>query len=91
MLRITPLPGDVPGTTLKLEGKLIGAWVDELRAATSSPGEQGQQLRLDLAGVTYVDAAGTEYLRNLIRHGARIDRCSGFVAELIEMPSQEVT
>jgi ABC-type transporter Mla MlaB component len=79
MLRITRL-SDVP-VTLKLEGKLMGPWVRELRAACADV--PGRGVRLDLAAVSYADAAGVLLLRDLLGRGAMLAGCSGLVAELL--------
>ena len=83
MLRINPVsdPGQVP--TLKVEGKLLGPWVDELRDACRSQACPSNGIGLDLSAVTFVDAAGIELLGNLIRQGTQIIACSGYVAELL--------
>jgi len=63
MLRITTQV-DTGTTTLKLDGRLAGPWVAELercwRGALDTLG--GRLLRLDLTGVTYIDAAGKQLL-----------------------------
>jgi hypothetical protein len=76
---------EMPGRTFKLEGKLIGPWVNELRNVCAHPLERQEQVLLDLAAVTFVDAAGAELMRELIRHGVTIVRCSGFIAELLNV------
>ncbi|MBX7165892.1 MAG: STAS domain-containing protein [Pirellulales bacterium] len=91
MLRVTPLPDEQPGLNLKLEGKLIGLWVDEFRSFCASCEPQSHPLRLDLADVTFVDANGIHCLQDLLRQGAQIYRCSGFVAEIIELASKEAS
>ena len=84
MLRITSTNRQST-ETLKLEGKLVEPWVAELIKTCSRLLEQGLQLRLDLAAVSFMDRAGTEALRDLIRRGATIGPCSGFVAELLKL------
>lgn len=81
MLRITRLDGNTgTAATLRLEGKLLGPWVDELvQASAALP-----RVRLDLSAVSFVDAAGMRALRELVRHGATVAACSGFVAELLQ-------
>ena len=72
MLRITRLSQKGQGLTIKLEGEIVGAWVDAARDACAIRGRRPQRrLRLDLAAVTYVDAAGIQLLRNLIAEGYR--------------------
>jgi ABC-type transporter Mla MlaB component len=83
MLRITSTNcGSIQ--TLKLEGKLVEPWVAELLQTCSRLLEQGLQLRLDLAAVSFMDPAGTRALHDLIRLGVSIGPCSGFVAELLK-------
>ena len=83
MLKITETARNDSGRTFKLEGKLLGPWVDELRNACTQPLALLEQIGLDLAAVTFVNAAGAELLRELIRRGIIITRCSAFVAELL--------
>ena len=83
MLKITEIAQNDLGRTFKLEGKLLGAWVDELRNVCTQPLDRAEQVGLDLAAVTFVNAAGAKLLRELIREGIIITRCSAFVAELL--------
>jgi hypothetical protein len=80
VLRITRLSQKGRGLTVKVEGQILGPWVDTLRA-TCAP--RGRLLRLDLAAVTYVDAAGVQLLRELMAEGVAIAACSSFVGELL--------
>lgn len=71
MLRITA--ADEPRVlSFRLEGRLEGPWVDELEhcwhgmvARVGTP-----RLRVDLTGVTFVDAAGKAQLAAMHRQGA---------------------
>ena len=83
MLKITEIARNDSSTTFKLEGKLLGPWVDELRNVCTQPLNRAEQVGLDLAAVTFVNAAGAELLRELIRKGIIITKCSAFVAELL--------
>ena len=83
MLKITEIARSDSGRTFKLEGKLLGPWVDELRNVCMQPLDRLEQVGLDLAAVTLVNAAGAELLRDLIRQGIIITQCSAFVAELL--------
>lgn len=78
MLRITK-PSPISGrTTIVIEGRLVGPWVEELRRAAA-----GGIAALDLAGVTWADDAGVALLRALRAGGTDLARCSGFLAALI--------
>jgi ABC-type transporter Mla MlaB component len=85
MLRIARVDDGGSQTTpaLRLEGKLLGPWVTELSRACDELRVPPEALCLNLTGVTFIDSAGIELLRNLIRRGTRISGCSGFVEELL--------
>ena len=71
MLRITV--HDNPGSlTVQLEGRLAGPWVRELEGCWQSiRARQGKPvLRFDLTGVTFIDAAGKEFLAARHTEGA---------------------
>jgi hypothetical protein len=86
VLRITDSRHDA-SRVITLEGKLLEAWVDEVRGlfvgieAASFP-------KLDLSDLSYVDRAGAELLQNLLRQGIQIRGCSPFVAELLNWERQ---
>ena len=83
MLKITRLPRKGRVLTIKLEGEILAPWVRTVREACKHLGRGPQRLRLDLAAVTYADAAGTQLLRDLMREGIEIAACSSFLAELL--------
>jgi hypothetical protein len=83
VLKITEMPSEGLVRLFKLEGKLVGPWVDELRNVCVTPLQRSESVRLDLAAVTFVDAAGADLVRDLIRQGIAIAHCSDFVAELL--------
>jgi hypothetical protein len=83
VLKITEIAQNDSGRAFKLEGKLLGPWVNELRNVCMQPPGRLEQVGLDLAAVTFVNTAGAELLRELIRQGIIITQCSAFVAELL--------
>lgn len=84
MLRITSSTKD--GTAwLRLEGKLVGPWVDECRGACARARAHGRGVALDLAAVTFVDADGVRLLRQLVDQGTDIPVRSNFVTELLRL------
>jgi ABC-type transporter Mla MlaB component len=85
MLKITRIVGQDSTQTLKLEGKLREPWVTEVLGACASGDDQTCQTRLDLSGLTFVDQAGLNLLKDLIRGGIAVSACSGFVAELLHL------
>jgi len=66
MLRIT-IQDEAQNPTIKLEGKVVGPWVEELRRSWQSfaPALGARELLLDLRGVSFVDAKGRQLLRDI--------------------------
>jgi ABC-type transporter Mla MlaB component len=71
MLRIT-IRDNLESLTFQLEGKLAGPWVGELEECWRSTltSQPKPVLRVDLTGVTFIDAAGKAYLATVLRQGA---------------------
>ncbi len=80
MLKIEATEGPNGRSRLRLEGRLIGPWVAELRSACEPVVASRRPLVLDLSEVVFVDAAGLDLLCALGQRGVALD-CSGFVAE----------
>jgi hypothetical protein len=55
--------------TLKVEGRVVGPWADELgrtwRSLWSSA--RGKRLQLDICGITFADHKGSQILREIVR------------------------
>jgi anti-anti-sigma regulatory factor len=91
MLRITV--HDNPGClTFQLEGKLAGPWVQELEHCWQKTlaGHPRPVVRVDLRGVTFLDAAGKEFLIALHARGAKLVAADcamkAVVAEVTRLP-----
>lgn len=93
MLRITA--GERPrALCFRLEGRLEGPWVEELdkcwRDMVSREGTP--VLRVELSGVTFVDAAGKAQLASMHRQGAEFvaEDCltSSIVSEIVDEASE---
>lgn len=73
MLRIT-VDKNSHATTLRLEGRLTGPWVDELerawRGLTPSPDER--RVSVDLTDVTFVGEEGKRLLEEMYGEGAKL-------------------
>jgi hypothetical protein len=91
MLRIT-VHDESDSLTLHFEGGLVGPWVQEAehcwnRTLASQP---RPDIRLDLTGVTFIDAAGKAFLAEAHTHGSRLiaSGCMmrAVVAELTNSP-----
>ena len=70
-------------TTLLLEGRIVGDWVDELSRAVSTARSPQTRVALDLSGVTFVDAIGAVFLRTASASGVDLTNSSDFVSGLI--------
>lgn len=83
MLRITQVGGGT-SSTLRVEGALRGAWVEELRGALGNT-PPALPVYLDLIDVTYADEAGIRLLHEALLGGARLSHCSPFLATALGM------
>lgn len=71
-------------TTLRLEGRVIGPWVEEVRQSCESVCSRGARLILDLSDVSFVDRQGIELFRSLQHRQVELRNCSPFVAEQLK-------
>ncbi len=85
MLMITRSEGSDLTRTFKLEGKLLEPWIGELESACGEFLATPDRVCLDLCDLTFIDAAGARFVTSLIRDGARVIACSGFVAEMLHL------
>lgn len=84
MLRITVKNGSSL-TTLKLEGKVVGPWVDELeRCWRDLTASNGTSLLVDLSGVTFVDSRGESLLLLMCREGAEFQAGGLLTRHIVE-------
>jgi ABC-type transporter Mla MlaB component len=84
MLKITRSDLDSTRTALRLEGRVTKANLSELERARMECQQEGRQLVLDLAGVSFVDRGGVAALHELRRDGTVLTGCSPFVSELLK-------
>jgi hypothetical protein len=91
MLRIT-VHDSLRALTFQLEGRLAGPWVRVLEECWQSApaGRRKPRPRVDLTGVTAIDAAGRACLAALHRQGAEFVAADcltkAVVAEISQMP-----
>jgi outer membrane protein TolC/ABC-type transporter Mla MlaB component len=71
MLKIT-VQRDQTSSTLLLEGKLAGPWVNEVQNSWQAERANAQKVCLDLNGVTFIDAEGKALLTKLHQEGATL-------------------
>ena len=85
MLKITLLDGSRE-LRFRLEGKLSGAWVAELRQCwqTAASTTAGRATVADLREVDFVDAGGRELLAEMHRAGVRLQAASPLIRDLVD-------
>jgi len=79
MLRIEPVETSSGHCLLRLEGEVLGPWVDEMSRACDQALATGAKLTLDLTDVTFLDRQGIELFRRLIKAGVVVLNCSPFL------------
>ena len=95
MLRITVVDLSESAVVLRVEGRITGSWVEELRRTCAAhafaahafvghtfPDEV--QLSLELSDVSFADAAGIALLKELLSAGADLIRPTPFIAERLK-------
>jgi len=85
MLRITVFESSKIAVTLRVEGRITGPWVEELRTACNMhtfPDEV--QLSLELADISFADAEGIALLRELRNRGVDLIHTTPFLAEQLK-------
>ncbi len=87
MLKISQTEKANHSVTLKLEGRLVGEWVGELRQVCETLLTEGRSLKLDLADVTFADASGVAALSSFKSRGVTFSNCSPFVEEQLKSPT----
>ncbi|MGA2272863.1 MAG: hypothetical protein ABSH00_04860 [Bryobacteraceae bacterium] len=85
MLRIT-IHDSARELRIKLEGKLSGPWVEELRQCwrTASSTTARRITSLDLGEVDFVDADGQSLLSEMHRQGVRLNAATPLIQALVE-------
>ena len=84
MLRIELVEPPTGTPTLRLEGRVIGPWVGELRQVCVPLLATGAGLTLDLSDVSFVDREGVELFGSLRERQVVLLNCSPFVAEQLK-------
>jgi len=78
MLRIDTIENG--GTALlKLEGRVMGAWVDEVRRSCRTALGRGVAVTLDLSAVSFVDPEGIVLLRELASRRVALANTTPFI------------
>jgi ABC-type transporter Mla MlaB component len=82
MLKITTR-SDGSQTTLELEGRLAGPWVEELKACWQRAAGSGR-IKVILKQVSYVDSAGKTALAEMYRQGTELAAEGCMIKAIIE-------
>jgi hypothetical protein len=82
MLRVTVVESSRSAVTLRVEGRIAGPSVEELREACDVHTFADEvQLSLELADVSFADVAGIAFLKELRSRGVGLLRTNPFMAE----------
>lgn len=81
MLKIVCHESADKSITLKLEGRVIGPWVEEVKRLSEKILASGGNLIFDLSEVSFVDREGIDLFRKLRDRRAMFLSSSVFVAE----------
>ncbi|HVO61725.1 MAG TPA: hypothetical protein VMT53_12375 [Terriglobales bacterium] len=82
MLRITAITSDK--VVVKLEGRLVGPWVRELKKTILRTNGRCQPLEIDVSDLTFADEKGERALRWLHRMGAHFQGKEPFAEYLFQ-------
>jgi hypothetical protein len=71
MLKIS-IHTDATGTVFELEGRLAGAWVQELEDCWRKATDSDRTVRVMVCEVTFIDDKGKALLAEMHQHGAEL-------------------
>jgi anti-anti-sigma regulatory factor len=81
MLKISHFQAANHTVTLKLEGRVIGPWVAELKEVCDRHLAENRPVNLDFGDVTFADGMGLALLLQLRSRGVTFTNCSPFIDE----------
>jgi ABC-type transporter Mla MlaB component len=84
VLRISVSKDSRENIGLHLEGRLVGAWVEELRALSDKALSAGKIVTLDLEKLLFVDSKGLALLRELGDRQVTHINCSPFISQQLK-------
>ena len=83
-MKVTVVESSIAAVRLRVEGRLTGRWVEELRRSCDRVLGDGIRLTLDLADVSFADAAGIELLKELRLNSVTFVGPSSSLAERLQ-------
>jgi anti-anti-sigma regulatory factor len=84
MLRITEISEDDKTVKLRLDGRIVEAWVSDLEEiCIHYRDEKRKTVVLDLSGVTFIDSRGVTMLEKMKDGRLKIVNCSLFIEALL--------
>ncbi|MGC2402911.1 MAG: STAS domain-containing protein [Acidobacteriaceae bacterium] len=85
MLRITVIETSEGAAVLRVEGRITGYYVEELRRACDARASLDKiRLSLELADVSFADLTGIELLKDLRRRGVGLVQTTPFMTEQLK-------
>ena len=72
----------VDGTKLRLDGKLVGPWVCELRMVCETMPPKSEQIQVDCGGISSIDSEGIALMRTLQAKFVTLVDCSPIKLQL---------
>lgn len=84
MLRISVVESSHDAVTLRLDGRVTGRWIEEIRRSCEEALSGGARLTLDLTGVSFIHSDGIALLRSLAGRHVTLTSPSPFVAEQLK-------
>jgi ABC-type transporter Mla MlaB component len=84
VLRISQIKDSDESIRLKLEGRLVGPWVEELRNQSERALSEVEDVTLDLEKLLFVDSSGAALLRELASRQVANVNCSTFISQQLK-------
>jgi ABC-type transporter Mla MlaB component len=87
VLRISVINDSKETIQLRVEGSLVGPWVDELRRQSDEASSHAARVTIDLEKLRFADSTGVALLRELAeKHIAHLN-CSPFISQQLKETS----
>jgi len=91
MLRILEEKTTNDSTTLRLDGRIAGQWVEVLRLSCEQIFQNNGRVTLDLTGVSFADHDGVRLLRQFDQRQVKLINCSPFLQEQMKHTTKSLS